>query len=68
MAEEQKATDQVKKYTVTQEDRDALALIKRGADTLLIEDDLLQKLARRCAASLVSIRLPLISIWATRWC
>lgn len=46
MAEEQKATDQVKKYTVTQEDRDALALIKRGADTLLIEDELLQKLAR----------------------
>ena len=41
MAEEQKATDQVKKYTVTQEDRDALALIKRGADTHLFEDELL---------------------------
>ena len=45
MAEEKKETEQ-KKYTVTQEDRDALALIKRGADTLLIEDELLQKLAR----------------------
>ncbi len=46
MEEQKKAADPVKKYTVTQEDRDALALIKRGADTLLLEDELLYKLAR----------------------
>lgn len=43
---ENKTEVQEKKYEVTDEDREALALIKRGADTLLIEDELLQKLAR----------------------
>lgn len=44
--ETQKKTPQAEKYEVTDQDREALALIKRGADTLLIEDELLQKLAR----------------------
>ena len=35
-----------KKYPVTEEVREAMATIKRGVDTLLIEADLEQKLAR----------------------
>lgn len=38
-----------KKYPVTEEVKAALALIKRGCDTLLIESDLEQKLARSAA-------------------
>ncbi len=38
-----------KKYPVTPEVKSAMALIKRGIDTLLMEDDLEQKLARSAA-------------------
>lgn len=38
-----------KKYPVTDEVKKALALIKRGTDTLLIEEELEQKLARSAA-------------------
>ena len=45
MADEKRTDNQIQ-CTVTDEDREALALIKRGSDTLLIEEEMLQKLAR----------------------
>ena len=42
-------TENEKKYPVTDEVLAALALIKRGADTLLVEEDFVQKLARSAA-------------------
>lgn len=42
-------TENEKKYPVTDEVKAALALIKRGADTLLVEEEFVQKLARSAA-------------------
>ena len=39
-------TGQAKKFPVTEDIKDAMALIKRGTDTLLDEEELEQKLAR----------------------
>ena len=39
-------TGQAKKFPVTEDIKEAMALIKRGTDTLLVEEELEQKLAR----------------------
>lgn len=39
-------TAQEKKFPVTEDIKEAMALIKRGTDTLLVEEELEQKLAR----------------------
>ena len=39
-------TAQEKKLPVTEDIKEAMALIKRGTDTLLVEEELEQKLAR----------------------
>ena len=39
-------TAQAKKFPVTEDIKEAMALIKRGTDTLLVEEELEQKLAR----------------------
>lgn len=46
MAEQEKSAQEVKKYEVTDDIREAMATIRRGTDTLLIEAELEQKLAR----------------------
>ena len=51
-------TAQEKKFPVTEDIKEAMALIKRGTDTLLVEEELEQKLARSKATP----RLPTF-IW-----
>ena len=43
-------TAQEKKFPVTEDIKEAMALIKRGTDTLLVEEELEQKLARSKAS------------------